>query len=75
MSSIYPLTLSGRLEKLEERMKPSINHYQKKSPSHETIDIAHSFYESDEYIRMMSRKKDFVSIGYKQHMQKRLLFS
>jgi hypothetical protein len=44
-----------------------------KSLSHATIDLVHSFYQSDEYTRMLPGKKDFVSIGYRQHMQKRLI--
>ena len=41
--------------------------------SQEVIDSVKAFYEDDEFSRMMPGGKDFVSIGNKVHMQKRLL--
>ena len=39
----------------------------------ETIDLVESFYQNDEYSRDMPGAKQFVSVGYKIHKQKRLL--
>ena len=39
----------------------------------ETIDLVESFYQNDEYSREMPGAKQFVSVGYKIHKQKRLL--
>ena len=39
----------------------------------ETINDAILFYFDDEFSREMPRTKEYVSIGYKQHKQKRLL--
>ena len=41
--------------------------------SDSTLTLVTRFFEDDEYSRVMPGKKDFVSIGSKQHMQKRLL--
>ena len=39
----------------------------------ETIDLAHAFYDDDEYSRQLPRKKDYVSIQKGVHKQKRLV--
>ena len=39
----------------------------------ETIDLVESFYQNDEYSREMPGAKQFVSVGYKIHKQKRLM--
>ena len=44
----------------------------------ETADIVHEFYEYDDISRVMSGKKDFVSVkqeGKRVHVQKRLMLS
>ena len=44
----------------------------------ETVDIVHEFYEYDDISRVMSGKKDFVSVkqeGKRVHVQKRLMLS
>ena len=38
-----------------------------------TLDLVQSFYEDDEYSRQMPGKKNYVSIGRKEHKQKRLV--
>ena len=37
------------------------------------VALVHSFYQDDEFSRLLPGSKDFVSIGYKVHQQKRLL--
>ena len=49
------------------------NPKQGKTISNETINLVKSFFEDDEYGRQLPGKKDCVSIGNGQHMQKRLL--
>ena len=37
------------------------------------VSLLHSFYQDDEFLKLLPGSKDFVSIGYKVHQQKRLL--
>ena len=39
----------------------------------DTIDLAHAFYDDDEYSRQLPRKKDYISIQKGVHKQKRLV--
>ena len=41
--------------------------------SAETVKLVSKFYQSDEFLRIVSGKKDFVSIKKKRNGQKRLL--
>ena len=41
----------------------------------DTIQLVESFYQDDMYTRQMPGKKDYVSIGNKVHVQKRLILS
>ena len=43
--------------------------------SKELIDLVVEFYSNDEFSRMMPGKKDYVSIGKNNHVQKRLILS
>ena len=45
----------------------------KKGFSEDVVSLVHSFYQDDEFSRLMPGAKDFVSVGYKVHEQKRLL--
>ena len=38
-----------------------------------TVALVKEFYDNDEVLRMMPGKKDFVSLGNKQHGKRRLL--
>ena len=53
--------------------KPKRN--ERQGINQDTINIVKSFFESDEYSREMPGAKEYVSIGYKIHKQKRLLLS
>lgn len=53
-------------------MPPS---YKGKVLLHNVLDIVTSFYENNEFSRLMPRKKDYVSIGKNIHQQKRLVLS
>lgn len=46
-----------------------------KAISTKTLELVRTFYESDEYSRMMPGKKDSVSISKNVHVQKRLLLA
>ena len=37
------------------------------------VSLVHSFYQDDEFTRLLPGSKDVVSVGYKIHQQKRLL--
>ena len=48
-------------------------HKEGKALAQETTDLAHAFYEDDEYSRKLPRKKDYVSIQKGVRKQKRLV--
>ena len=67
------LVRSARELKKKEGMLAEPNQIRGKVLTDSNLTLLNSFYEDDEYSRLMPGKKDFVSIGSKKHVQKRLL--
>ena len=67
------LVCSARVLKKKKGILAEANQARSRVLPDSTLTLVTSFYEDDEYSRLMPGKKDFVSIGNKKHMEKRLL--
>ena len=46
----------------------------RKGIADDVVSFVHGFYQDDEFTRLLPGSEDVVSVGYKIHQQKRLLF-